>query len=70
MWDFNAGQALGLMRRTAPFVVFRMVVYFGIAVAFVLMTGTGAGIGWASAASATTAFAPRARCGAACSASA
>jgi len=46
MWDFNAGQALGLMRRTAPFVVFRMVVYFGIAVAFVLMTGTGAGIGW------------------------
>jgi len=34
------------MRKTAPFIVFRMVVYFGIAVAYVLVTGTGAGIGW------------------------
>lgn len=46
MWDFSLGTALGLMRRTAPFIVFRMVVYFGIAVAYVLVTGTGAGIGW------------------------
>jgi hypothetical protein len=34
------------MRRTAPFLIFRVVVYFSIAVAFVLATGTGAGIGW------------------------
>lgn len=46
MWDFSTGQALGLMRRTAPFIVFRMVVYFGIAVAFVVVTGTGAGVGY------------------------
>jgi hypothetical protein len=46
MWDFSMAQALGLMRRTAPFLVFRVVVYFGIAVAFVVATGTGAGIGW------------------------
>lgn len=46
MWDFSMSQALGLMRRTAPFLIFRVVVYFGIALAFVLATGTGAGIGW------------------------
>src|SRR5690606_27200589 len=29
-----------------PFVAFRMLVYFGIAVAYVLVTGVGAGVGW------------------------
>jgi hypothetical protein len=46
MWDFSMSQAMGLMRRTAPFLIFRVVVYFGIALAFVFATGTGAGIGW------------------------
>lgn len=46
MWDFSMTQAFGLMRRTAPFVIFRVVVYFGISAAFILATGTGAGIGW------------------------
>lgn len=46
MIDFSFSTSLSLMRRTAPFVLFRMVVYFGIAVAYVLATGTGAGIGW------------------------
>ncbi len=46
MWDFSISRALGLMMRTWPFIVFRMVVYFGIAVAYVLVTGVGAGIGW------------------------
>lgn len=46
MWDFSIGQALGLMVRTAPFVVFRAVVYFGIALTLVLVTGTGAGVGY------------------------
>jgi hypothetical protein len=46
MWDFNISIALGLMRKTAPFVIFRIMVYFGIAVAYVLATGTGAGIGY------------------------
>jgi hypothetical protein len=46
MWDFRLGQAMGLMFKTLPFIVFRLVVYFGIALAYVLMTGVGAGVGW------------------------
>ena len=46
MWDFSMGTALGLMRKTAPLLLFRMAVYFGIAAAYVLVTGTGAGIGY------------------------
>ncbi len=46
MWDFSIADAFGLMRRTAPFVIFRVIVYFGISAAFILATGTGAGIGW------------------------
>ncbi|ODT67848.1 MAG: hypothetical protein ABS75_22670 [Pelagibacterium sp. SCN 63-23] len=46
MWDFSISRALGMMMRTWPFVAFRMVVYFGIALAYVLATGMGAGIGW------------------------
>ncbi len=46
MWDFNVGQALGLMVRTAPFVIFRVIVYFGVTLAIILATGTGAGLGW------------------------
>lgn len=34
------------MVKTAPFVLLRMIVYFGIALAFVLTTGVGAGGGW------------------------
>ena len=46
MWDFQIGRALGLMLQTLPFVLRRMAVYFGIAVAYILMTGVGAGVGW------------------------
>jgi hypothetical protein len=46
MWDFSIGQALGLMGRTAPFIVLRVLVYAGIAIAYVLVTGVGAGVGW------------------------
>lgn len=46
MWDFSVGRALGMMVKTWPFIAFRMVVYFGIALAYILVTGTGAGIGW------------------------
>jgi hypothetical protein len=47
MWDFSVAKALGLMLRTAPFVVFRVIVYFGITIAIILVTGTGAGVGYA-----------------------
>jgi hypothetical protein len=46
MWDFSITKALGLMVRTAPFLLFRALVYFGIAAALVLVTGAGAGIGY------------------------
>lgn len=46
MWDFSIGTALGLVARTAPFVVFRIIVYFGISAAFVVAIGTGAGVGY------------------------
>jgi hypothetical protein len=46
MWDFSIGQAIGLMARTAPFVLFRVIVYFGVAMALILITGTGAGVGY------------------------
>lgn len=46
MWDFSVGRALGLMLKTLPFVILRVAVYFGVAVAYVLATGAGAGIGW------------------------
>lgn len=46
MWDFSIGLALRLMARTLPFLLLRMAVYFGIAIAYVLVTGVGAGVGW------------------------
>lgn len=46
MWDFSIAKALGLMIRTAPFLIFRALVYFGIAVAMVVVTGAGAGTGY------------------------
>ncbi len=46
MADFSFGVSMRLMRKTLPFIAFRMAVYFGIAAAYVIITGTGAGIGW------------------------
>ncbi|MDT8438471.1 MAG: hypothetical protein RQ729_05645 [Wenzhouxiangellaceae bacterium] len=46
MMDFKLGEVLSLMGRTAPFLVFRFLVYFGITLAYVLITGIGAGLGY------------------------
>ena len=46
MWDFSIAKALGLMIRTAPFLIFRALVYFGIAAALVIAIGAGAGTGY------------------------
>lgn len=46
MADFSVKTSLGVMRKTTPFLLFRMAVYFGIAAAYVLATGTGAGVGY------------------------
>jgi hypothetical protein len=46
MWDFEIGRTLGIVIRTWPFVLLRIVVYFGITVAYIVSTGAGAGIGY------------------------
>ena len=46
MWDFSINRSFGLMVATAPFILFRIIVYVGIAIAYVLVTGVGAGVGW------------------------
>ena len=46
MMDFKIGEVLSLMMRTLPFLIFRFLIYFGITLAYILMTGVGAGIGY------------------------
>lgn len=46
MWDFSIGRTIGILVRTMPFIITRMVIYFAITLAFILATGTGAGIGY------------------------
>ena len=46
MWDFSLAGAVGLMRRTLPFLLLRLAVYVGITLAYILVTGLGAGIGY------------------------
>jgi hypothetical protein len=46
MWNFSIARSLGLMARTTPFIALRILIYFGMAIAYVLITATGAGIGW------------------------
>jgi hypothetical protein len=46
MMDFKLGEVLSLIGRTVPFLVFRFLIYFGITLAYVLITGVGAGLGY------------------------
>ncbi|PTE09540.1 hypothetical protein [Mesorhizobium helmanticense] len=46
MWDFQIGRSVSIMMRTWPFIVFRMIVYFGITLTYIVATGTGAGVGY------------------------
>lgn len=46
MWDFEIGRSVSIMIRTWPFIVFRMIVYFGITLAYIVATGTGASVGY------------------------
>ena len=46
MWDFSIKRSLTLMGQTMPFILLRCAVYFGITLAYVLMTGVGSSIGW------------------------
>ena len=46
MWDFSLGRSVSLLARTMPFILLRCAVYFGITLAYMLMTGVGAGVGY------------------------
>ncbi|MDX1625318.1 MAG: hypothetical protein R3323_02285 [Wenzhouxiangellaceae bacterium] len=46
MMDFKIGETVSLLMRTLPFLIFRFLIYFGITVAWVLITGVGAGLGY------------------------
>jgi hypothetical protein len=46
MWDFSFTKSVGAILRTLPFIVLRLVVYLGIALAYVFATGTGALLGF------------------------
>jgi len=46
MWDFDFGRTMGIMARTWPFIVLRLVVYFGITVGYIFAIGAGAGVGY------------------------
>lgn len=46
MWDFSFTRSIGMILRTLPFIVLRLIVYVGIAVAYVFTTGIGAVVGF------------------------
>jgi len=46
MWDFDIGRTFGVMMKTLPFIIFRMLIYLGVALAFMLIAGIGAGVGF------------------------
>lgn len=46
MMDFGFGRTFGLLGKTLPFLLLRLVVFFGITLAYVIVTGGGAGLGY------------------------
>ncbi len=46
MWDFSISNAFGAMARTTPYLVVRMLVYFGIALLYIVATGGGGAVGY------------------------
>jgi hypothetical protein len=46
MLDFRTGQIFGLLVRTLPFVLLRLVVYIGITLAYIIAVGVGSGMGY------------------------
>ena len=45
MWDFSFGRSVGMVLQTMPFIFLRLLVYLGVAVAYLFVTGLGAVIG-------------------------
>ena len=46
MWDFSLGKSFSMLAKTLPFIVLRLIVYLGIGVAYILVTGVGAVLGF------------------------
>lgn len=46
MWEFSILRALGMVLRTWPFTVLRLLVFFGFIAVYVVAVATGAGLGW------------------------
>lgn len=46
MWDFSFTKAIGMVIKTLPFVILRMLVYFGIGFAYLVTIGAGALVGY------------------------
>ena len=46
MWDFEIGRSVSIMARTWPFILLRMIVFFGITLAYIFATGTGRRLGY------------------------
>ncbi len=46
MWDFEIGRTVGIVVRTWPYVLLRLIIYSAITLAYIIVSGTGAGIGW------------------------
>lgn len=47
MWDFSLARSMSIMVQTLPFIGLRCLVYFGITLGYIILTGIGAGVGWA-----------------------
>lgn len=46
MWDFSFGKAIGMVAKTMPFIVLRIVVFVGIGIAYMVAIGAGAAAGF------------------------
>jgi hypothetical protein len=46
MWDFSFTRSIGAVLRTLPFVILRLIVYLGIAFAYLFSVGVGAFVGY------------------------
>lgn len=46
MWDFSISKAFAAMARTLPYLIVRVIIYFGIALLYIIATGGGGAIGY------------------------
>jgi len=46
VWDFSFGRSVGMVLQTMPFIFLRLLVYLGVGVAYLFVTGLGAALGF------------------------